>query len=40
MKIGERMPDQPVSLSDGTATSLRAFWSTAPTVLVFLRHFG
>jgi hypothetical protein len=40
MKAGDALADGNVQLSDGTRHSLSEFWAKAPTVLVFLRHFG
>ena len=40
MKIGDPLDDVIVRFSDGATRALSEHWATAPTVLVFLRHFG
>jgi len=40
MHIGDHLPDAQLSFSDGKMRTLSELRSNAPTVLVFLRHFG
>ena len=40
MKIGDSLDDVTLRFSDGTTQALSERWAQAPTVLVFLRHFG
>jgi VCBS repeat-containing protein len=35
LKVGDAIPDLPVTMYDGTQTSLSKFWMTKPVFLIF-----
>lgn len=40
LKIGDDAPDYTLFDENGNEVSLSQLWSSGPTVLTFLRHFG